>query len=1113
MQIDTLRERFAQPPAEFGPTPFWFLNDDLDEERLSSALAEMRSKGIAGVIIHPRTGMEIEYLSERFWERLRFICDTLKRLRLKGWLYDEYNWPSGPVGGKLLREHPEFKQRGIDYRMVSPSAARTLSRQPPGEILAAFALSGTGISDRTEQFRKGETEAFAGERALVFFAIEVREPFAATHGAAWTKGETGYLDVLNAAAVQRFMELTHSEYDRHLRQYYGSPLVGVFTDEPANYFGLPYTGSLPAEFRRRFDREFRSALPALVSQLPGLPLEQGIRDRTNYFETVRDLYVNSFFRKISEWASERGLIFTGHVNDDDDIGRLPATNVSFYAPLSQMHMPGTDILSDAHGYDTDHPALIHANFNPKALSSAAHHCGAGRTLCEIWGGNGWATSPEKLKSVLNWAQGCGVNFVNPHAAFMSLKGHRKRDFPASHFAPQPWWRFYKTFSEYIARLSLLNSAGVHVADILFAFPVKSLWAAFDLKKKNNKLADFLETVSLALLRHQLDFDYLFDEVVDSGKVEIDGERLVVGEESYRLLLLPLSPVFPRKLLELAERFATGGGKILALGYEMPTHDEYGGEISLRIESLFGEKQRSWVAHRQLSADPNSDSNWLVKKINEFVKRDLVADGPLARNLMYLHRKSGNIHSYFVGNLSEGVVQAELAFRLLCGKPQIWNPDNGSVKNMLAYRRDDEYIRTTVRFEPNQAYFFVFTDEPPVDHVDSTNLNLTTVTIDYADGYTSALEVRMSRGDKRYTRNVEQALPPIQMPERWEIDFPVRNIYLLDEWDIEILSETESTKWSPHEDPRLGMRARLLVEIARAGFALKRRLAGSIGNSKTPTTKFQPMHKMADTGEKWSKRLGIDTAQFEEAEGVLFKLAKYAGFPMGYDYPPAGSTFAMSAVFHVEHIPDDLALVYENYAGEPLSVEVNGHRMHEPPEQVFVWDHSNRAVPIAGLVREGENHVRLEWRQPEFPTLYPSVHGVEPVCLTGRFWVNKGTIVEQKYGTSALPWSQAGLPNYIGTLSYRATFDVPMTYMAQQLFLKLDRLGSAAEVKINGKNVGVILWRPYALDVTNFVVPGENSIEITVANTAANLLGEPIAAGLIGKPYIVPYWRHRIRFVD
>ncbi|NQU07205.1 MAG: hypothetical protein HQ583_01495, partial [Candidatus Abyssubacteria bacterium] len=797
MEIDTIREQFARPPTEFGPTPFWFLNDELDEESLCHALEEMKSKGIAGVIMHPRTGMEVEYLSDTFWDRLRFICETLKRLRMQGWIYDEYNWPSGPVGGTLLSEHPEFRQAGLDYRIGPASRSEEVLQTLPGEFFAGFEVSRGGVDERTDEIRRNDSRAFRDGEALIFFLKEVRAPMYATRCAPWTRAETGYLDVLNPAAVDEFMRLTHSEYDRHLKEYYGSPIAGIFTDEPQNYCALPFTAALPEKFRERFGRDFREALPCLAGRFDAIPVEDHIRNRTNYFELARDLYVESFFRKISAWASERGLVFTGHLGEEDDLSRFPGTNVSFFAPLSQMHMPGTDVLCDKHGYDKEHGAMKHPNFNPKALSSTAHHSGAERALCEIWGGNGWATAPEKLKAVLNWAQACGVNFVNPHAAFMSLRGLRKRDFPSSHFPPQPWWRFYDKFSEYIARLSFLNSRGGHVADILFAFPMKSLWAGFDLRSKRDRFADFLESASETLLRNQLDFDYLFDEVLGSGNVSIEEARIRIGEEKYSLLLLPLGRVLPRGLLELAERFSSAGGPVVALGYELPAHDEYGEEISQRVQALCGGKESGRVAYRKLSGDLNSDLNWLARTIRERVEPDLTADGAPARNLIYLHRKTESADFYFVANLSEDEGRAELAFRRK-GRPQTWDPEDGSIKNVLAYETAPEYTRISAWFHPNQALFLVFTDEPPVDRVDSTNLNLTSVTTDYAAGYTSALEVRLNKDGKRYTRNVEQALPPIFLPERWELEYPVRNMLLLDRWEIEILSPVEPPAWSPKD---------------------------------------------------------------------------------------------------------------------------------------------------------------------------------------------------------------------------------------------------------------------------------------------------------------------------
>ncbi len=1112
MQIDTLREHFAHPPVEFGPTPFWFLNDELDEKRLRLALEEMKAKGIAGVMLHPRSGLEIEYLSDAFWEKLRFICETLKRLGMKGWIYDEYNWPSGPVGGKILREHPAFKQFGLDYRTIPASQIQKYVRVPPGEIVAAFSITESAITDKTDALKSGSSEAFSAGKALIFFLRQVREPMAVTRNAPWTKGERGYLDLLNPAAVDEFMRLTHFEYDRHLKDYYGSTLVGIFTDEPENYCALPYTRRLPEIFRERYSRDFRDAMPSLAGRLAQVPVENHIRNRTQYFELARDLYVESFFQKISKWASERGLIFTGHLMADDDIHSLPATNVSFYAPLSRMQMPGIDLLSDKHGFEKEHPVLVHANFAPKALASVAHHIGAERALCEIWGGNGWASSPEKLKAMLNWVEACGINFINPHAAFLSLRGHRKRDWPASHFPPQPWWRFYDKFSEYIARLSFLNSRGAHVAPVLFAFPSKSLWAQFNLRTKADKFSDLIEAVSEALLRNHLDFDYLFDEVLDSGAVGAEEGKLTIRGEKYSLLLLPVAPAISRKQLELAERFAAAGGGIVAFGHETPQYDEYGTNIFDRSRALFTETERRNVVFHQFGQDAKTEVSRLVKAINERISPDLAVEGEIASNLIYLHRRLEGSDIYFVANLSDVEGQVDLRFRCK-GRPQMWNPDNGEIKDVLVYRTDEENIFITARFQPNQSMFYVIADEPPVDHVDSTNLNLTSVTVEYADGYTSALEVRLTMGARRFTRTVEQALLPIFLPDRWEIVCPVKNIMVIDQWNIDILSDGPPPEWSPWLEQRLRTRGRIVIEAVRSAIALARGIKKTFGLFALPTTKFEPMDTAMDVANRWARLLGIDSAELEpyEFSELMLNLSKYAGFLIGYDFPPAGSEFAMSADFYADHIPDDLALIYESSECGPRSVRLNGRELEEQPERFFVWDSSNVALPIARHVRKGRNRLRLEWRQPSYQTLFPSVHGIEPVCLSGTFWVKEERIVEQKYGVSPMPWSQVGFPNYIGSLTYRSSFDLPMKYMGQQLFLKLDRIGVAAEVKVNGKTAGVLLWRPYTLDVTELLNPGENTIEVTVANTAANLLGQPQPAGLIGRPYVVPYWRHRIRF--
>ena len=70
MGIQSLREKFKNPPRSYGPTPFWGLNDDLDPDRLRLALGEFADRGCAGVFMHARTGLEVPYLSEHFGRTL-----------------------------------------------------------------------------------------------------------------------------------------------------------------------------------------------------------------------------------------------------------------------------------------------------------------------------------------------------------------------------------------------------------------------------------------------------------------------------------------------------------------------------------------------------------------------------------------------------------------------------------------------------------------------------------------------------------------------------------------------------------------------------------------------------------------------------------------------------------------------------------------------------------------------------------------------------------------------------------------------------------------------------------------------------------------------------------
>lgn len=66
----------------------------------------------------------------------------------------------------------------------------------------------------------------------------------------------------------------------------------------------------------------------------------------------------------------------------------------------------------------------------------------------------------------------------------------------------------------------------------------------------------------------------------------------------------------------------------------------------------------------------------------------------------------------------------------------------------------------------------------------------------------------------------------------------------------------------------------------------------------------------------------------------------------------------------------------------------------------------------------------------------------------------------------------------------------------RILLKADVGTDVLEGWVNDQPAGKCLWRPYAMDLTSLVKPGENKLCLRVVNTLVNLLeGKKQASGL------------------
>jgi hypothetical protein len=90
------------------------------------------------------------------------------------------------------------------------------------------------------------------------------------------------------------------------------------------------------------------------------------------------------------------------------------------------------------------------------------------------------------------------------------------------------------------------------------------------------------------------------------------------------------------------------------------------------------------------------------------------------------------------------------------------------------------------------------------------------------------------------------------------------------------------------------------------------------------------------------------------------------------------------------------------------------------------------------------------------------------------------------------WTEdKNLLHFSGTGTYSTTFQVKPPAHAGRVILDLGEVHEIAEVRCNGKEVGVAWKRPYTLDVTEHITPGANRLEVRVTNLLINaVLGRP-----------------------
>lgn len=466
-------KRIGETAERYRPKPFFTLNDTPDESALRRKVREMKEVGLGGFYVHARSGLGTDYLGEAWFASVDILVEEAEANGMECWIYDEFGWPSGIAGGKVLDRSSDFY---VKWLQKNPDPAH-----PVGRVLA---------------------KSDGAEGAYTIEAVSNR----------------GYVDVLNLRATEEFLKVGYEPYYRR----YGNRICGFFTDEPQyGLLKLPYTDGFEARYSALCGRNFAADLPLLFEERG-----EWRTVREAFFRTASALFSEHYVRPVAAWCEERGYRLTGHLLEEKSLSLQIRSAGNLMELYRSFQYPGMDWLGKAIGED----------FIPRQVASVRKQFGKARTVAECFALVGYGASFDEMKHITDWENMNGITDICNIYPY-GVRGRRKRDYPAGILSAQPYYPYIRNYNDYLARLGALVGTAEERADVLLVQPLLAAMRRYreDLSGALRETDDAFIRVARTLSGQMIGYDLTNDLILPEAQVV--GQALQLGERRYRALVL------------------------------------------------------------------------------------------------------------------------------------------------------------------------------------------------------------------------------------------------------------------------------------------------------------------------------------------------------------------------------------------------------------------------------------------------------------------------------------------------------------------------------------------------------------------------------------------------
>lgn len=267
-------------PTHTAPLAMWALTGTLKSADVCRQLDAFAAAGW-GVVLYPRWGLELDYLGDAWFERIRFIVQEAAARKVEVWLYDEWCWPSGHAKGLVTEGHDELT---AELLCVERDGRSRVERVP------------------------------------------------------------GSANLLLPEATARFLEVTHERYAAAIGDHFGSTVRAIFTDEPSlSMYHRPRAKgdtswhlNWSAALDRALGGDFRKRLAAAGMQVAAAPLWR------DYWAAYAQVYHDAWTMPIARWCRSHKIALSGHLMGEGTFNSHVFYYGSLRRQLSEFGIPGID---------------------------------------------------------------------------------------------------------------------------------------------------------------------------------------------------------------------------------------------------------------------------------------------------------------------------------------------------------------------------------------------------------------------------------------------------------------------------------------------------------------------------------------------------------------------------------------------------------------------------------------------------------------------------------------------------------------------------------------------------------------------------------------------------